>query len=141
MIFSTLNQVNVFLVFLFFGVVFGFLFHFVKLLYRSSDKVNPLNKNKTNKKISKKFKKYIEKLLIFLKIFKKTIINTIFYLIFGIIFAFLINFFNFGNFSTVLLFTSILGFMWSYKSTKNLVVFLQKIWYTKVKHDRESKES
>lgn len=134
MIFSTFNQINTFLVFLFLGVVFGFVFHFVKLLYREKAEIN--FKNKSTKKFKIKLKILLKKLILF----KKIIINSLFYLIFGVIFAILINFYNFGIFSIVLLSSSISGFIWSYKSTKNLVVFLQKFWYTKV-NERKHKQN
>lgn len=95
MIFSSLNQVNCFLVFLFFGFIFGFIL------------------NLSNEIFFKKIKKnYI-----------KTIFLTIFYGIFAIFFVFLKNFFNFGIFSFAILIAYLLGFLLSKKMIKILVEF------------------
>ena len=101
MIFSTLNQLNCFILFLFCGIIFGIIFSFFSILF---------------------LKKYQ-------KIFQKIIFEGIFYTFFAIFYVFLINFYNFGEFSYVLILAYILGFLWIKKVLKNLVVKLQNKWY------------
>lgn len=102
MIFSSFNQVNNVLIFIFFGIVLCLFYITLEILF----------------------------LLNFKKIFKNIIFNTFFYIFFAIIYIFLINIFNFGLFNIVLLGAFILGFIWFKIASKNLVVFLKNKWYT-----------
>lgn len=101
MIFSTTNQLNCFLLFIFFGFIFGIFFQLFSILF---------------------LKKYQ-------KIFQKIIFEGIFYTFFSIFYVFLINFFNFGKISYVLILGYLIGFLWCKKVSNNLVVFLQNKWY------------
>ncbi len=101
MIFSTTNQLNCFFIFIFFGLIFGLFFQLFSILF---------------------LKKYQ-------KIFQKIIFEGIFYTFFSFFYIFLINFFNFGKISYVLIFAILVGFLWCKKLTNNLVVFLQNKWY------------
>ena len=103
MIFQTQNHLNSFLIFVFSGIIFGFIFLICNLIFLL------------------KFKKNIQ----------KNIIISTFYLMFFIFFTFLINFFNFGNFSLLLLFTYILSFIWTKSTFNKSVVILEKRWYNK----------
>ena len=101
MIFQTLNQTNIFFIFMFFGAIFGLfaLFCFSFFLIN--------------------FKKKI----------KKNIIKAVFYSIFSGFFVILLFFFNFGKFSLTLLFAFICGYIWIKHLTRNLLVILQNKWY------------
>lgn len=101
MIFSTFNQVHVFLLFLFFGIIFSIIFNILSVIF---------------------LKKY-------LKIFGNIIFETIFYSIFSIFFAIFINLFNLGQFSIVLLISYILGFVWCNFAGKKLFAFFSTKWY------------
>ena len=101
MIFSTINQLNCFILFLFFGIIFGIIYLIFSVLF---------------------LKKYQ-------KIFQKIIFEGIFYTFFSIFYVFLINFYNFGKFSLVLIFGCVLGFLWIKFMLKNLVVFFENLWY------------
>ena len=105
MIFQTQNQLNCFLIFIFFGIILGIIFNFYNLIF---------------------LKNYQKKLTIL-------ILNTIFYAFFYIFFVILINFLNFGHFSTTLFFSYILGFITSKRLSFNLVVIFEKKWYTIIK--------
>lgn len=121
MIFSTLNQLNCFLIFLFYGITSGI---FISIFF-----------------------------VIFLikqgKILKKIIFEAIFYSFHAIHFNFLINLYNLGKFSLVLLLGFILGLLWAESTCKKLVVFLSEKWYNyikarkliKQKHEHKPKES
>lgn len=109
MIFSTLNQLNCWLIFLILGFCFAIIYD---LFY-------------TLLKIKKPHKK--------LKNIKKILFESIFFSFFSIIFIFLLNYFNFGELSIALIFASILGFLWMSKLIKNLVVFFKNKCYTKSK--------
>ena len=120
MIFSTFNQLNIFLVFLFFGIIFGLIANIFFTL-------NTIN---------------------FSKNIKKTIINSIFYVIFAIFFVNFLIYFNFGKFSIILLSGYIFGYSFSKKTTKNLFAFLENKWYNLIKtklrqnkNEHRSKES
>ena len=102
MIFSTLNQLNCFLLFIFFGLIFGFFYNLAGILF---------------------LKKYQ-------KIFQKIIFDSVFFGFFSIFYVFLINFYNFGIFSITLILGYLIGFLWIKNLGKNLVVFLQEKWYT-----------
>lgn len=102
MIYETQNQINNILIFIFCGILFGIF----SIIY-----------------FSLFLKNYQKKLI-------KIIFDTIFYAFFTIFFVFLINFFNLGCFSFVLLLTFTCGFLWSKSLTQNLVVILEKRWYT-----------
>lgn len=101
MIFSTLNQLNCFILFLFCGIILGIFYLIFSILF--------LKKHQ--------------------KIFQKIIFEGIFYTFFSIFYVFLINFFNFGKISYVLIIGYILGFLWIKKVLQNLVVFLTNKWY------------
>lgn len=101
MIFSTFNQVNCFLVFLFFGFVLGFLDCLFSVIFLKNYQKN----------------------------FLKCVFDTIFYTFLSIIFIFLLNFYNFGEFSVALIFAYILGFYLIKKLMKKLVAFLINKWY------------
>lgn len=103
MIFSTFNQVNIFLIFLFLGIIFGIVFLLFNILF--------LHK--------------------FLKNIKKIIINCIFYMFFSCIFVFFLNIFNFGDLNIFLILIYIVGFLWSKKVFENSLVFLKNKCYTK----------
>ena len=102
MIFSTLNQINIFIIFLFFGFLIGFIFNIFSTLF--------LQKYQKN--------------------YQKNIFFCIFSAFFVLFFTFLKNIFNFGIFSPALLFGYGASFLYSIKLLKNLVVFLQNKWYT-----------
>lgn len=112
MIFSSVNQLNCFLIFLFFGFVFALFFNLFFIVF----------------------------CLNFSKNYKKIIFKSVFYSIFSIIFIFFINFFNFGKISLSLIFASIFGFWWMNKLLNNLVVFLSFKWYNVVKLKKENKQ-
>ena len=101
MIFSTLNQLNCFLLFIFCGIIFGIIYSFFSIIF---------------------LKKYQ-------KIFQKIIFEGIFYTFFSIFYVILINLYNFGKISYVLIFGYILGFLWIKKLLKNSVVFFNNKWY------------
>jgi len=101
MIFYSFNQLNTFLIFLFFGL-------FLELFYNILEIVFLLNSQKKLKNI---------------------IINSVFYIIFALFFVILLNIFNFGLFSIVLTATYVLGFIWLKIVSKKLVVFYQEKWY------------
>lgn len=120
MIFSTFNQLNIFLVFLFFGIIFG-------LIANMFFTLNIIN---------------------FSKNIKKTILNSIFYVIFAVFFVNFLIYFNFGKFSFVLLCGYVFGYLWSRNTSKNLFAFLENKWYNLIntklrqnKNERRSKES
>ena len=112
MIFSTLNQFNCFLLFLFFGVLFGFLYQAFSVLF---------------------LKKYQ-------KIFQKIIFEGIFYTFFAIFYVFFINFYNFGEFSLSLILAMILGYLWIIMLSKKLVAFLQNKWYNAINGRKAKKK-
>ena len=102
MIFFTLNQFNCFLIFIFFGIILNLIYNLFSILFL------------------KNFQKKL-KIIIF---------DTIFYSFFNIFLIFLINFLNFGKPSFTLLTSSYLGFYLTKRLYINLVVFLEKKWYT-----------
>lgn len=102
MIFNTISQLNLVFIFLFFGLICGF----IATIYFAITLKN-YNKN-----------------LI------KIINNCIFYCFFSIFYVFLIIFFNFGKFSATLAFAYTAGFIWSTKLLKKLLVILEKRCYT-----------
>ena len=103
MIFSTSNQINCFLIFMFLGIVFSIIFNIINILF---------------------FKKFAKK-------FKKNLINCVFFAFFSIVFIIFLNLFNFGEFSLALCLATFLGFIWLNFISKNLVVFLSNLWYNK----------
>lgn len=105
MIFSTFNQLNCFLIFIFFGALFGCFANVIFVIFLKEYQKNAL----------------------------KIIFDAIFYSFFAILFIFLINIFNFGKYSFVLLIAIILGFLFIQEVSKNLVVFLQNKWYNLLK--------
>lgn len=109
MIFSTLNQLNCFILFLFCGIILGIFYLIFSILF---------------------LKKYQ-------KIFQKIIFEGIFCTFVSIFYVFLINFFNFGKISYVLIIGYILGFLWIKKVLQNLVVFLTNKWYNYINSKKE----
>lgn len=105
MIFKTFNQLNCFLLFLFFGIIFGIFYLIFSVVF---------------------LKKYQ-------KIFQKIIFEGIFYTFFSIFYVFFINFYNFGKISFVLILAYLLGFLWINKLGKNLVVNFENKWYNHLK--------
>ncbi len=108
MIFSTINQLNCFLIFL----VFGFLCAIIYNLF------------------------FIIFCINFSKDFKKIIFQSIIFSTFSIFFVFLLNYFNFGKISIALFLAFVVGFFWFNKLAKNLVVFLSLKWYTILKSSK-----
>ena len=104
MIFITLNQLNCFLIFIFLGCIFGFIFNLFNILF---------------------LKKYQ-------KNFLKIIFDGIFYTFFAIFYVIFLNLFNFGQFNIVLILAIILGFIWVNKMLKNLVAKIELKWYNVV---------
>ena len=101
MIFSTLNQFNCFLIFLFFGICSSLIYKFFSIIF---------------------LKKYQKKL--------KIIIFDCIFSIFLIIFlTFLINYLNFGKLSLGIIVAFLTGNLIFNKLVKNLVVFLENKWY------------
>ena len=105
MIFSTLNQFNCFVSFLFFGILVGLIYNLFCILF---------------------CKKY-------LNFYQKNIFFCIFSAFFIVFFTFLKNYFNFGIFSLSLFAFYFMGFLWCCKLLKNLVVFFSNKWYTLLK--------
>lgn len=104
MIFSTSHQLNILLIFVFFGAIFEIVNTTVKIF------LFPLFKKKL------------------IKIIK----NTIIFSFFSIFFVFLINFFNYGNFSLSLLLSIIIGKALINLSCNKTFVVLQNLWYTMI---------
>lgn len=113
MIFSSFNQVNCFLVFLFFGIILGLIDCIISVIF---------------------LKKYQKKFII-------PIFDAVFYTFFSILFVFLLNIYNFGEFSIVLVLAYILGFYWIKKQLKNLVAFLSLKWYNVVNKIRVKRKN
>ena len=105
MIFSTFNQLNCFLVFLFFGFLSGLFFNFISVLFLKNYQ-----------------KKYI-----------KPIFDTIFYTILTIFYVFLTIYFNFGEFSFALILSFLVGFVWVKNITKKMFVLFENKWYNILK--------
>lgn len=122
MIFSTFNQLDCFLIFLFYGIISGLISNLFSAFF-----------------LIKQSKKY-----------KKIIFDAFFCSFHAIKFNFLINFYNLGKFSIVLAISYLVGILWIELTSKNLVVFLSNKWYNyinkrkstlKIKHDSVSKKS
>lgn len=113
MIFITNNQLNCFLLFLFFGIVAGFLYQIFCVIFLKN----------------------------YQKIYLKSIFNGIFCIFFGIFYVILINFYNFGKYPLALLAAFLVGFFWIKKLMFNLVVFLQNKWYNCVKRLKKNEKS
>jgi len=109
MIFYSFNQLNNFLIFLFCGIILGVINIVLEIIFTL---------------------KYAKKI-------KNIVFYSIFYIFFAIIFIFLLNFFNFGLFSTTLLLSIILGFVWIKYVSKNLVVFLINKWYNIISKNKK----
>lgn len=103
MIYSTQNQLNLFLIVTFLGLFSGLIFQLIKFIF----KIN------------------------FSKKIIKNVFFTIFFAIFYFIFNIFLILFNFGEFSLTLLFGLILGFIWFESLSKNLLVFLKILCYNK----------
>ena len=112
MIFSTNNQLNCFLIFLFLGILTGLIFNFFFVVF--------LKKHQKN--------------------IKKIIFDTIFCLFFYVFYIFLINIFNLGIFSLSLLSAFSIGFFFEKKVSFNLVVFLENKWYNTIKRKTKHEE-
>ena len=102
MIFSTINQLNLFILYIFFGVIVGVIFQLFFILFLKN----------------------------YQKLWQKIIFDTIFCSIFCIFFVILSIFYNFGQFSYVLLIAYLVGYFWIKKLSKKIVVKVQKKWYT-----------
>ncbi len=113
MIFSTFNQLNCFLLFLFFGIVFGFIIQILFLV------------------VLKKYQKN----------YLKIIFDGIFYSIFAIVYVILLNFYNFGEFSISLIFAYIIGFLWIKYVTKKIFAILENKWYTICKSKQKKEKT
>ena len=117
MIFSTQNQLNAFLIFIFVGIILGLFSQLLIFIFLKNHQ----------------------------KFFGKIIFDTIFYTFFSIFLVFLLNFFNFGKFSLTLLAGAIVGFFWLKKLTNKSFAFLETKWYnflkSKFKGKRNGKKS
>ena len=115
MIFSTQNQLNCAIIFLFFALIAGLVFNFIQTIL----------------------------LIKYKKIFIKNIFYCVFYAFFCIFFIFLLNFFNFGKFSLLLLLVFLMGFNWALKLVKKTFVIFENMWYNtikKIKQKHKTKE-
>ena len=112
MIFQTENQINIFLIFLFLGIILEIFFSIIKIVF----------------------------LIKFKKNFKKNILNCLFFSIFSLIFVVFLIFFNFGIFKISILIAYILGFCWSNFVCKNLVVFFENKWYNTIIKIKQTKK-
>ena len=112
MIFSTLNQLNIFLIFVFGGI----LCEIIRSVFNTLFLIN------------------------FQKKLTKTIFFFIFYSFFSIFFVFLINFFNFGKLSIVTIFAFVLGKQTTKFTIKKTVVILENLWYNKIRKLLNTKE-
>ena len=101
MIFYTINQLNNFLIAIFFGFIFGSIKNIFDVVYLLNSQKKIIN----------------------------ILINTIFYTFFTCFFVFFINIFNFGLLNIVLLLSFILGFVWCKIVFKKTVVFCKNKWY------------
>ena len=122
MMFSTFNQLNCFLIFLFFGIVFGIIINLFSIIFL------------------KKFQKIII----------KCVFDCIFCIFFCIFLIFLLINFNFGKISFVLIIIFLFGFLLPKFVFKKTFVFLENKWYNlvnkffkglKIKHEHKSKKS
>lgn len=102
MIYSTLNQLNSFIIFIFFGNISSFIFSFFSIIFLKFHQKN----------------------------IKKTIFYAIFYTFLTFFYIFLISVLNFGHYNLSLLFSFITSFYCTNKLSFNLVVFLEQKWYT-----------
>lgn len=122
MIFSTLNQVNCFLIFLFFGFICNFVINILSIIFL------------------KKFK----------KLTINCVFDCIFTIFLCIFLIFLLINFNFGKFSIVLIITFLFGYCTTQFVFKKTFVFLENKWYNtinkflkglKSRHEHKSKKS
>ena len=122
MIFSTINQANCFLCFIFFGIICALISKIFFVLFLKNFKKLPI----------------------------KLLFECIFYTISALFFDFLLVYLNFGRFSISLLLAFVGGCLWFNLISKNLVVFFETKWYTlvnkmiqqrKMKHANKSKKS
>lgn len=107
MIFSTQTQLNCLLIFIFFGIITGIISSILNIIF---------------------LKNYQKKLINYL-------FDSVFCAIFCIFFVILLNFYNFGKFSIILLCAFYGGKIWMNHTLKNLVVILENSWYNKIKKD------
>lgn len=111
MIFSTFNQLNCFLIFIFLGIICAVVFDLFSIIF---------------------LKKYQ-------KNFLKLLFDTIIYGFFSVIFIIFENIFNFGIFSLSLVLAFLIGFIFTCHLNIKLVVFLEDKWYNVInKKHRES---
>lgn len=106
MIFSSLNQFNCSLLFLFIGITCGIIANLFSIIF---------------------LKKYQKNVI-------RIIFDSVFYVFFGILFIFSIVYFNFGIFSFTLLFMYILGIYWITILNHKIVVFFETKWYNHIKN-------
>lgn len=116
MMFQTQNQLNLFLIFIFLGIVFSTLFCVIKIFFSLKNRKNIL----------------------------KNVILAIFFAFFSIFFMFLLFFLNNGKSFVTLSLSTFCGFIWSNQSFSKIVVKLEKKWYTlinKTKKDNLNESS
>ena len=102
MIFSTFNQFNCFIIFLFLGLICRLIYNLFSIIFLKNYK----------------------------KIKIKIIFDLFFYIFFNFLLIFLIFYLNFGKIDFAIILAFLIGNLWVKKLTKNLVVFLEKKWYT-----------
>ena len=113
MIFSTTQQLNCFLLFVFLGILLSIIFNIFFILFL---------KNKS-------------------KIIKKIILDSVFCTIFCIFFVIFLNLFNFGKFSLALVFAYLLGYFWFKYLVKKTVDKLANKWYNLIKGKIKNEKS
>ena len=112
MIFATLNQLNLFITFVFFGILVGLLSSIFYIIF---------------------LKNYQKNII-------KIVFDSIFYANLLILFIFFINLFNFGEFSITLLFAYFMSIFYIQILTKKSVVFLETKWYNLIKRSFKRKQ-
>lgn len=113
MIFSTQNQMNCFLIFVFLGINFYLFYSFFAIIFSIN----------------------------FGKILKKIIFDSIFYAFFAIIFIIFLILFNFGCFSLSLIFAVLIGSFWSKLTFQKSVVFFKNLCYNIKNKKKRGKEN
>lgn len=118
MIFQTQNQINCLLIFVFCGIISALFLNILKCIFFINYQKN----------------------------IKKIILNVVFYSFFNIFFIFLLNFFNFGKFSFVLLSFFYSSFLVTKKLTRKSVVLIEKKCYNifnnlKLKRTKQNEQS
>lgn len=110
MIFTSLNQLNIIFIFIFCGILIGFISSFVFIIF---------------------LKKHQKKLI-------KIIFDSIFYAFLSFFYVVLLNFLNFGKFSVSLLLSFIAGYKWSTTLLNKSVVFFERKCYNKFNNKMKS---